>query len=108
MMLLLPKLLFNYFVFIFFSEIYFKDLSTRKELPIRDVKANSIGRLISVRGIVMRSTEVKPMVVVATYSCDLCGGETYQPVCIYIFIKILLLLNLILIIICLTGKFINI
>jgi len=28
----------------------------------------------------MRSTEVKPMVVVATYSCDLCGGETYQPV----------------------------
>lgn len=65
-----------------FSEIYFKDLSTRKELPIRDVKANSIGRLISVRGIVMRSTEVKPMVVVATYSCDLCGGETYQPVCI--------------------------
>lgn len=61
-------------------EIYFKDLSTRKELPIRDVKASSIGRLISVRGIVMRSTEVKPMVVVATYSCDLCGGETYQPV----------------------------
>jgi len=49
-------------------------------LPIRDVKASSIGRLISVRGIVMRSTEVKPMVVVATYSCDLCGGETYQPV----------------------------
>lgn len=35
------------------------------------------------RGIVMRSTEVKPMIVVATYSCDLCGGETYQPVCIY-------------------------
>jgi len=88
MMLLLPKLLFYRFVLFFFSEIYFKDLSTRKELPIRDVKANSIGRLISVRGIVMRSTEVKPMVVVATYSCDLCGGETYQPVCIYIFIKI--------------------
>lgn len=74
------------FGFIMFSEIYFKDLSTKKELPIREVKASSIGRLISVRGIVMRSTEVKPMVVVATYSCDLCGGETYQPVCILHFL----------------------
>jgi len=72
--------------YICFSEIYFKDLSTRKELPIRDVKASSIGRLISVRGIVMRSTEVKPMIVVATYSCDLCGGETYQPVCIELYV----------------------
>lgn len=69
--------------YFYFSEIYFKDLSTRKEMPIRDVKASSIGKLISVRGIVMRSTEVKPMVVVATYSCDLCGGETYQPVIIF-------------------------
>lgn len=67
-------------IFVCFSEIYFKDLSTKKELPIRDVKASSIGRLISVRGIVMRSTEVKPMILVATYSCDLCGGETYQTV----------------------------
>lgn len=66
-----------------YSEIYFKDLSTKKEIPIRDVKASSIGRLISVRGIVMRSTEVKPMIVVATYSCDLCGAETYQPVTYY-------------------------
>lgn len=72
--------------FILFSEIYFKDISTKKELPIREVKASSIGRLISVRGIVMRSTEVKPMVVVATYSCDLCGGETYQPVCVLHFL----------------------
>lgn len=64
------------------SEIYFKDLSTKKEMPIREVKASSIGRLISVRGIVMRCTEVKPMISVATYSCDLCGGETYQTVII--------------------------
>jgi len=91
MMSVLSKILFYLLVLLCFSEIYFKDLSTKKELPIRDVKANSIGRLISVRGIVMRSTEVKPMVVVATYSCDLCGGETYQPVCIYIFIIIFLL-----------------
>ena len=32
------------------------------------------------RGIVIRATEVKPMMSVATYTCDRCGGEAYQPV----------------------------
>lgn len=35
---------------------------------------------MTVRGIVTRCTEVKPMMVVATYTCDRCGSETYQPV----------------------------
>lgn len=38
------------------------------------------GKLVSVRGIVTRCTEVKPMMQVATYTCDQCGSETYQPV----------------------------
>ena len=33
------------------------------------------------QGIVTRATEVKPMMQVATYTCDQCGSETYQPVC---------------------------
>ncbi|NXU29886.1 MCM7 factor, partial [Thalassarche chlororhynchos] len=45
-----------------------------------DVKADCIGKLVTVRGIVTRVTEVKPMMVVATYSCDQCGAETYQPI----------------------------
>ncbi|EFA03620.1 DNA replication licensing factor Mcm7 [Tribolium castaneum] len=61
-------------------EIYFKDLSTTKTVPIREVKAEHIGKLVTVRGIVTRSTEVKPMMTVATYTCDQCGAETYQPV----------------------------
>ncbi|KAK7864443.1 hypothetical protein R5R35_000475 [Gryllus longicercus] len=61
-------------------EVYFKDLSLTKPVPIRDVKANHIGKLVTVRGVVTRCTEVKPMMVVATYSCDQCGAETYQPV----------------------------
>ena len=44
------------------------------------VKANNIGKLVNVRGIVTRCTEVKPMMTVATYTCDQCGAETYQPV----------------------------
>ncbi|KAG4073434.1 hypothetical protein HA402_000658 [Bradysia odoriphaga] len=61
-------------------EIYFKALSLDKPIAIREVKASNIGKLVTVRGIVTRSTEVKPMIVVATYTCDRCGAETYQPV----------------------------
>ncbi|XP_072096820.1 DNA replication licensing factor MCM7 [Mobula birostris] len=61
-------------------EVYFKHPSTMKPKVIRDVKADSIGKLVTVRGIVTRVTEVKPMMVVATYTCDQCGAETYQPI----------------------------
>ncbi|BFF97938.1 DNA replication licensing factor Mcm7 [Drosophila madeirensis] len=61
-------------------EVGFKPLSTEKAHSIREVKAQHIGKLTTVRGIVTRCTEVKPMMVVATYTCDRCGSETYQPV----------------------------
>ncbi|CAH1643254.1 unnamed protein product [Spodoptera littoralis] len=61
-------------------EVYFKDLSSSKSLPIREVKAEHIGKLVTIRGIVTRCTDVKPLLVVATYSCAACGAETYQPV----------------------------
>lgn len=48
---------------------------------IREVRADSVGKLVTVRGIVTRVSEVKPRMVVATYTCDQCGAETYQPVC---------------------------
>jgi DNA replication licensing factor MCM7 len=51
-----------------------------KHASIREVKADSIGKLVCVKGIVTRATEVKPMLMVATYTCDACGNETYQPV----------------------------
>uniref|UniRef100_A0A6I8R0S9 DNA replication licensing factor MCM7 n=1 Tax=Xenopus tropicalis TaxID=8364 RepID=A0A6I8R0S9_XENTR len=61
-------------------ELYFKAPSSSKARVVRDVKADSIGKLVTVRGIVTRVTEVKPMMVVATYTCDQCGAETYQPI----------------------------
>ncbi|RZF48775.1 hypothetical protein LSTR_LSTR008124 [Laodelphax striatellus] len=61
-------------------EVYFKAVAAAKVIPIRDVKAQYIGKLVTVRGVVIRCTEVKPMMVVATYTCDHCGAETYQPV----------------------------
>lgn len=65
-------------------QIYFRAPNAQKTAPIRDVKAANIGKLTNVRGIVIRATEVKPMMSVATYTCDRCGGETYQPVRLYI------------------------
>merc|ERR1719154_651958 len=61
-------------------EVYFKSQTNEKVIPIREVKANSIGKLGNIKGIVTRATEVKPMMQVATYTCDQCGAETYQPI----------------------------
>jgi len=61
-------------------EVNFRCGSDAKPIPIRDVKAQSIGKLVNIRGIVTRATEVKPMLQVATYTCDQCGAETYQTV----------------------------
>lgn len=61
-------------------EVYFKNKDAEEQLSVREVKAEHIGKLISVKGIVTRCTEVKPMLVVATYTCDQCGSETYQPI----------------------------
>jgi len=47
---------------------------------VRDVKAEDIGSLVRVRGIVTRVTQVKPSVRVATYICESCGTEIYQTV----------------------------
>lgn len=67
-------------MYFLFSEVYFKALSAVKHVAIRSVKACHIGKLVSVKGIVTRAAEVKPMMQVATYTCDQCGAETYQPV----------------------------
>jgi len=61
-------------------EVYFKAQATEKILPIREVKASQIGKLTVIKGIVTRATEVKPMMQVATYTCDQCGAETFQPI----------------------------
>jgi len=65
-------------------EVYFQ--SKRDEngnvspISVRQVKAGMIGKLVTIKGIVTRTTEVKPMITVATYTCDQCGSESYQPI----------------------------
>lgn len=47
---------------------------------VRDIKADNIGSLVRVRGIVTRVSQMKPSVRVATYICESCGTEIYQTV----------------------------
>lgn len=61
-------------------EIAFKGHGEEKPVKIREVKASTIGKLISVKGIVTRATAVKPLMQVATYTCTMCGSETYQQI----------------------------
>ena len=51
-----------------------------KFVPLREIKANSVGSLILVKGIVTRCSDVKPCMQVAVYACDACGFEVYQVV----------------------------
>ncbi|CAM6124682.1 unnamed protein product [Calypogeia fissa] len=61
-------------------EVHFKAQVKVKPLTLRDVKAGHIGKLVKVKGIVTRCSDVKPLIQVAVYTCDLCGFEIYQEV----------------------------
>lgn len=53
---------------------------SNKALAVRYVKGEHLGHLITVRGIAIRVSDVKPSVQVNAYSCDRCGREVFQPV----------------------------
>lgn len=44
------------------------------------MRGTHLGKLITVRGIVTRVSEVKPMLQVNAYTCDSCGSEIFQDV----------------------------
>lgn len=49
-------------------------------LAVRAVRGEHLGRLITVRGIVTRVSEVKPLLLVNAYTCDACGNEIFQEI----------------------------
>ncbi|EAW13889.1 DNA replication licensing factor MCM7 [Aspergillus clavatus NRRL 1] len=51
-----------------------------KALAVRNVRAEHLGSLITVRGITTRVSDVKPSVQINAYTCDRCGCEVFQPV----------------------------
>ncbi|CBQ71587.1 probable DNA replication licensing factor [Sporisorium reilianum SRZ2] len=68
--------------------LYFKPYTGRgapgepaeEPLAVRAVRGTHLGKLITVRGIVTRVSEVKPFLLVDAYACDVCGAEVFQEV----------------------------
>lgn len=54
--------------------------SSQRAKKLREVKADDIGHLVSIKGLVTRISDVKPRVSVCTYTCDVCGSEIFQDV----------------------------
>ena len=53
---------------------------SQKAMAVRNVRGEHLGKLITVRGITTRVSDVKPAVRINAYSCDRCGCEIFQPV----------------------------
>ncbi|MFW9793143.1 MAG: minichromosome maintenance protein MCM [Candidatus Thorarchaeota archaeon] len=47
-----------------------------EHVPLRTIRSRHIGKLIHISGIMMRASEVKPLLVVATFQCRLCDPPT--------------------------------
>lgn len=64
----------------FSSNLYFQPLKSDISLAVREVHGSHLGHFITVRGIVTRVSEVKPLLQVNAYTCDVCGSETFQDI----------------------------
>jgi DNA replication licensing factor MCM7 len=60
--------------------VVFEPSSKSKAVPMREVRSAQIGKLLQIKGIVTRVTDVKPRMSIVTYTCDTCGNEVYQEV----------------------------
>mmetsp|Transcript_2771 Transcript_2771/g.6616 ORF Transcript_2771/g.6616 Transcript_2771/m.6616 type:complete len:732 (+) Transcript_2771:76-2271(+) len=60
--------------------VLFQPQAQEKRMSIRQVEASHIGKLVTLEGIVIRATPVKPQITVATYACEQCNSEIYQEV----------------------------
>ena len=49
-----------------------------KTIQMRKLKSNNIGSFVCLNAIVVRQSEVRPFIKVATYVCTECGDETYE------------------------------
>ena len=57
------------------------DDDSNKDAPsLRSLRAQQLGHLVTLQGMVVRASDVQPCCTVATYTCDRCGAELYQDV----------------------------
>jgi len=61
-----------------FYEVRFVPPANEKPMRLREIRAANVGQLVSVRGIVTRTSDVQPQITVQSYLCHECGDEIYQ------------------------------
>ncbi len=61
-------------------QICLKSSSKTQTTSIREVKSSNIGTLVTIKALVTKVSDVKPLIEVATYTCDSCGYEQHQPI----------------------------
>lgn len=49
-----------------------------EHVPLRHIRSKHIGKLIQINGILMRASEVKPLLVEAVFRCRVCGQDIPQ------------------------------
>ncbi|KAK1747632.1 DNA replication licensing factor MCM7 [Skeletonema marinoi] len=54
--------------------------SAIQAVSLRQIRSRAMGHLVTVSGMIVRASDVKPACTVATYTCDACGCEIYQVV----------------------------
>ena len=47
-------------------------------VSLRHVRSKSMGRIVTITGMIVKASDVKPMLQVASYTCDVCGAELYR------------------------------
>merc|ERR1719215_1929941 len=61
-------------------DIRFLPRSSRKSMKLREITASSVGSLVQLDCMVVRTTQVKPKVEVVTYHCEVCDAEIFMTV----------------------------
>ena len=60
--------------------VTFQPLAKSPTLAVREIKSDRVGGLVTVKGIITRVGEVRPLLQVGTFACEKCGCEVYQEV----------------------------
>lgn len=59
--------------------VRFQNLPSTHKFLIRELRSNNVGKLISVEGIVRKSTDVRPKLVIGAFECQVCGNINRIP-----------------------------
>lgn len=54
-------------------------LPSTSTIDVRDLRAEHLGKLIAVKGLVKKTTEVRPRIVEAVFQCNVCGAFLREP-----------------------------